>query len=153
MNTIAHPEPRAQLLRRLEGLTPTTQRRWGTLSAAEMLCHLGDTCESVLGLRVAPGPPSSGKPRPVLKWLILYSPLPWPKGARTRPGVDPHRDGTKPGEFGRDRARVISGLEQLATAPADRLAANHFMVGPMTRDDWHRWAYKHVDHHLRQFGL
>jgi hypothetical protein len=118
-----------------------------------MLCHLGDTCESVLGLRVPPGAPPSGQPRPVLKWLILYSPMPWPKGVRTRPGVNPHLEGTRPGDFERDRQRVLEGLERLAAAPAEALAAHHFMVGPMSRDDWHRWAYKHVDHHLRQFGL
>jgi len=153
MNSIASAETRAELIRRLEGLTPTTPRRWGTLTAAEMLCHLGDTFESVLGVRIPPGPPASRAPRPVLKWLILYAPLPWPKGARTRPGVDPHREGSRPGEFDSDRFRVVGGLDRLAVAPAESLAANHFMVGPMSRKDWHRWAYKHVDHHLRQFGL
>ena len=153
MKTIAQAEPRAELASRLRGLTPASQRRWGTLSPAEMLCHLGDTCESVLGVRVPPGPPPSGAPRPLLKWLILYSPMPWPKGARTRPGVNPHLEGTRPGDFERDRSRVLEGLERLAVAPAEALAAHHFMVGPMSRDDWHRWAYKHVDHHLRQFGL
>lgn len=153
MKTIARTEHRARLVRRLSGLTPSSERRWGTLTPAELLCHLGDTCESVLGVRVPPGPPASGKPRPFLKWLILYSPVPWPKGARTRPGVDPRREGSRPAEFEQDRARVLEGLDRLAAAPAERLAGNHFMVGPMSRKDWHRWAYKHVDHHLRQFGL
>lgn len=153
MNTIAEEETRARLISRLRRLTPDTQRRWGSLTPAEMLCHLGDAGESVLGIRIPPGPPASGKPRPILKWLMLYSPMPWPKGAKTRPGVDPHREGTRPGEFERDRLRVIDGVTALAIAPADRLAVAHFMVGPMTRKDWHRWAYKHIDHHLRQFDL
>jgi len=153
VNTIAQEDSRARLIVRLRALTPLSERRWGSLSAAEMLCHLGDTCDSVLGIRVPPGPPSTGKPRPVLKWLMLYTPMPWPKGAKTRPGVNPREQGTRPGEFEEDRARVINGLGELAVAPAERLAAFHFMVGPMTRTDWHRWAYKHVDHHLRQFGL
>jgi hypothetical protein len=79
--------------------------------------------------------------------------MPWPKGAKTRPGVDPRREGTRPGDFERDRARVFDGMDHLAAAPGDGLARAHFMVGPMSRADWHRWAYKHVDHHLRQFGL
>ena len=118
-----------------------------------MLCHLGDTFQSVLGSRIPPGPSPSGKAKPFLKWLILYSRMPWPKGAKTRPGVDPRREGTRPGDFEHDRALVIDGLNQLAVAPAHRLAQVHFMVGPMSRADWHRWAYKHVDHHLKQFGL
>jgi hypothetical protein len=151
--TVVQDGPRAQLIDRLRRLTPDHERRWGSLTPAEMLCHLGDTFESVLQIRIPPGPPASGKAKPVLKWLILYSPMPWPKGAKTRPGVDPRREGTRPGEFEQDRARVINGLGALAAAPAERLASVHFMVGPMTRTDWQRWAYKHVDHHLRQFGL
>lgn len=153
VNSLAQAGPHARLVSRLQRLTPDAERRWGSLTPAEMLCHLGDACDSVLGIRIPPGPPPSGVAKPVLKWLILYSPMPWPKGAKTRPGVDPHRDGTRPGEFERDRARVIDGLAALAAAPAEHLAAAHFMVGPMSRKDWHRWAYKHVDHHLRQFGL
>jgi hypothetical protein len=153
LNTIARESNRAALVGRLHRLTPSTERRWGTLTAAEMLCHLGDSCESVLGLRVPPGPPASGRARPLLKWFILYAPLPWPKGVRTRPGVDPHREGTRPGDFESDRARAIRGLNALAVAPAEGLNPFHFMVGPMSRQDWQRWAHKHVDHHLRQFGL
>lgn len=153
VNTIAQDGSLACLISRLQRLTPHTERRWGSLTPAEMLCHLGDACNSVLGVRIPPGPPPSGKAKPVLKWLILYSPMPWPKGAKTRPGVNPHLEGTRPGEFEQDRARVIKSLVQLAAAPAERLASAHFMIGPMSRKDWHRWAYKHVDHHLTQFGL
>ncbi len=151
--TISGDGPRADLVSRLERLAPGSAGRWGSLTAAEMLCHLGDSFESVLGVRVPPGPTPSGRARPVFKWLILYAPVPWPKGVKTRPGVDPHLDGTRPGDFQRDRARVITCIDRLAAAPAASLARIHFMVGPMSRKDWHRWAYKHVDHHLRQFGL
>ena len=153
MKNIAQEGPRASLVSRLACLTPQSERRWGSLTPGEMLCHLGDTGDSVLGFRIPPGPAPSGNPRPVLKWLILYSPMPWPKGVKTRPGVNPHQEGTRPGEFEADRARVIEGLNSLAVAPAEGLAPFHFMVGPMSRPDWQRWAYKHVDHHLRQFGL
>jgi hypothetical protein len=33
------------------------------------------------------------------------------------------------------------------------LPAGHGRFGTMTTRDWHRWAYRHTDHHLRQFGL
>jgi len=57
------------------------------------------------------------------------------------------------GVFEQDRARVIRGLKELAVAPETQLAPAHFRFGLMSRADWHRWAYLHVDHHLRQFGL
>jgi len=152
VKTLAQERTLAELVSRLRNLEPDSTRRWGSLSAPEMLCHLGDASDSVLGLRVPPGPPPSGRRRTLLKWFILYAPVPWPKGVRTRPGVDPHRDGTRPGDFEEDRSRAIRSLEALARAPAERLSPYHFMVGPMSRSNWQRWAYKHVDHHLRQFG-
>ena len=153
MKSVASPEVVEGLLARLGKLTPESERHWGTLSAGEMLCHLGDTLESVLRHRVPPGPPPSEVPRPFLKWVILYAPMPWPKGVKTRPGVNPKIDGTRPGSFEADRSRVITRLAELTTAPAEQLTPVHFMVGPMSRSDWQRWAYKHTDHHLRQFGL
>ena len=94
MRTIAEDQTLSSLVERLSRLLPDTPRRWGTLKAAEMLCHLGDAHESVLGTRIPPGPPASGVSRPFLKWIVLYVPVPWPKGAKTRPGVDPRIQGS-----------------------------------------------------------
>lgn len=153
MSTVADGQALSRLLGRLARLTPDCQRRWGTLTPGEMLCHLGDAGDSALGRRVPPGPAPSSKPHPVLKWLVLYSPMPFPKGVETRPGVNPRKEGTRPTDFERDRARVVAGLEALAKASSDQLSAVHFKFGPMSPADWQRWAYRHVDHHLRQFGL
>ena len=76
-----------------------------------------------------------------------------PKGVETRPGVNPHKEGTRPGGFEQDCARVVEALRALVTAPEESLSPVHFRFGPMARTDWHRWAYRHVDHHLQQFGL
>ena len=88
MHTIADKKILNSLVERLRQLRSDTPRRWGTLTAGEMLCHLGDAHESVLGTRIPPGPIPSGAPRPLLKWLALYTAVPWAKGVNTRPGVD-----------------------------------------------------------------
>jgi hypothetical protein len=141
------------LAARLQIIRPDSVRRWGTLTAGEMLCHLGDAHEFVLGLRTPPGPAPGGAGRPLLKWAALYAPIRWPKGAKTRAGVDPRRDGTRPADFEADRLRATTSLRLLVTADPATLAPRHFRFGPMTAADWHRWAYRHVDHHLRQFGV
>lgn len=153
VRTIAQEDTVGALVERLRQLRPDTPRRWGTMTPGEMLCHLGDAHESVLGIRVPAGPSATGVPRPILKWIVLYSPLPMPKGVNTRPGVNPRIDGTRPTAFEPDRERAISSLLLLAAAGPTKVAANHFLFGPMTVRDWHRWAYRHVDHHLRQFGV
>jgi hypothetical protein len=85
--------------------------------------------------------------------MLLYAPVPWPKGAQTRPGVNPRIDGTRPGDFEEDRERAIASLKGLAIAAPPTLSQRHFMFGPMSAWDWYRWAYRHVTYHLRQFGL
>lgn len=153
MRTIADPRVRAALIARLRRLDPDTPRRWGTMSPGEMLCHLGDAHEGVTGTRIPPGPRSSGGGKRLVKWFALRTPLPWPRGVRTRPGVDPRREGTRPGDFGSDLERAIASLEALAAADSATLARHHPLFGPMRPADWYRWAYRHVDHHLRQFGI
>ncbi len=149
MPTVADPIVLTELERRLSALLPTTERRWGTMTPGEMLCHLADASTSVLG---RPGGPA-GTSRPVARWLALYSPLPWPHGLKTPRSVDPHLDGTRPGEFEADRARAIAGLRAIAAAAPEAFPAAHGRFGAMRPKDWRHWAYRHTDHHLRQFGV
>jgi hypothetical protein len=153
MHTIADEEILNSLVGRLRQLGPESTRHWGTLTAGEMLCHLGDANESVLGIRIPPDQIAAGAPRPFLKWFALYTAVPWPKGVKTRPGVDPKLNGTRPEDFEKDRERAIRSLKALAAAAPASFPARHFFFGPMSARDWHRWAYRHVTHHLRQFGL
>jgi hypothetical protein len=122
------------------------------MTAHEMLCHLGDAEE--MALRIRPRRNTVKEiSRPILKWLALWTPIPFPRGVRTNPQHDPKADGTRPADFERDRARVIAGLEKLASPDASRLETAHGIFGLMTARDWQRWAWKHADHHLRQFGV
>jgi hypothetical protein len=149
MKSIADPAVLAALEKRLEALRPDSKRRWGTLEPGEMLCHLGDAAAGVLG---RPGG-SPGPRRPLFKWLALRTPLPWPHGRPTLARIDPRREGTKPGDFEADRRRAIEGLRAVAAALPAALPATHFVFGAMEAVDWGYWAYRHTNHHLRQFGI
>lgn len=156
MTSIADPTVLAHLVERLNALRADTPPKWGTLTAGEMLCHLGDATASVLdrgATESGTGSAPTARHRPLLKWIALRSPLPWPRGLKTPARVDPHAEGTKPGDFATDRQRAINGLRTFAAAPASAMAAAHGAFGRLTLQDWHRWAYRHTDHHLRQFGL
>jgi hypothetical protein len=151
MKTVADPAVVRRLVERLRALEPETPRRWGTMTAHEMLCHLGDAAEMVLRTRPRVKPVTV-RPRPLFKALVLWSPFRPPHGVPTNPQHDPKADGTKPDAFDNDRERAIAALERIASARGE-LEPVHGMFGPMTVADWHRWAWKHTDHHLRQFGV
>ena len=150
--TIEDPAALESLVARLQGLRPDAERRWGTLDPGEMLCHLADAHEMVLRRPDPVEPVAKVRSRPVLKWVALYSPIPWSKRAQTDSSVDPKRQGTKPTDFAADRQRAIESLCRVAEAPVEELAPVHLLFGPMSADDWYRSVYRHVRHHLRQFG-
>ena len=147
LNTAANVD---ELACRLGQLRPTSARQWGTMTPHEMVCHLGDSFSAVLGERQASSK-ETWLSRTVVKWIALHTALPWPQGVPTRPEVNPKENGTKPVEFERDRARVLELLQRFVR-PDTRCVA-HPIFGALTRGEWMRWGYAHVDHHLRQFGL
>lgn len=149
MSRLDDPRVLSSLVARLQRFTPELAPRWGTLAPGEVLCHLGDAAQSAL-TRGDGGP---GPTRALAKWLGLYAPLHWPKGAQTPAHVDPRVGGTRPGDFEQDRRRAIDGLHRLAQAAPEDFKASHARFGRMAARDWKRWAFRHTDHHLRQFGL
>ena len=155
MRTLQQPETRASIESRLASLTPDTPRRWGRMTASRMVCHLTDAFRGVLGERTgtAPARPAPLLGRTIMKWVALYAPLPWPRGLPTAAIADQERGGTPPTSFDADLAalRAVTGrfvreLPAVASRP-------HFVFGPLTEAQWARWGFRHMDHHLRQFGL
>jgi hypothetical protein len=149
--SLADPANVDEIMARVGRLEPTSARQWGTLTPNEMLCHLADSFRAMLGERPVAPSASTLLQRTVVKWIALHTSLPWPQGVPTRPEVDPKRGGTRPAEFDRDRIAVID-LVRRFIAP-DATYARHPGFGAMTRKEWLLWAYGHVDHHLRQFGV
>ena len=152
MKTVADHPVVQSLVTRFQRLGPESQRRWGTMSPQEMLCHLGDAAEMVLRVRPRPKPVPL-RHRPVVKGFWLWTAVPWPHGVRTSPFLDPKADGTHPGDFERDRDRAIAGVRALSGAAPDTLEPAHGIFGVMSLRDWQRWAWRHTDYHLRQFGV
>jgi hypothetical protein len=138
------------LIERLERLRPDTPRQWGTMTAGEMVCHIADCSAGILGRSGSNRP---AKHRPILKWLALYTAVPWPRGRQTPASVDPRRGGTRPGDFETDRGRAVEGLRTFAAAPDTAFPGSHTVFGAMTPRDWRHWACRHTDYHLKQFGL
>jgi hypothetical protein len=150
MNTMAQARSKAEILRRLKAVGPDSDRRWGRMSAHQMVCHLTDACRMATGEKLV-SRASGVLQSTVVKWIALYTPLPWPSGILTRPEIDQEAGGTCPTDFAADVAELEALVEGL-TAEKRRFAPSHPIFGRMSETDWLRWAYLHMDHHLRQFG-
>ena len=74
-------------------------------------------------------------------------------GIRTRPEVDQEFGGTKPTAFDTDVATLEAFVEVVTTRPEFFAGRRHPIFGPLSDTAWMRWAYLHMDHHFRQFGV
>ena len=154
MKTLARERDKAEVLRRLEALRDDSVRRWGRMSAHQMVCHLSDGCRILTGERPTQLMASPPLPRGVTKWIALYAPVPWPAGIRTSPELDQTIGGTRPADFQSDLAELARLIDDIATNQPGRFGGHlHPVFGPMSESAWLRWAYLHADHHLRQFGV
>jgi hypothetical protein len=152
MKTLARHRDKAEILRRLRDLRPESVRRWGRMSAHEAICHLSDSFRMATGQRPVTHA-SSLLQQTILKWIALYLPLPWPAGILTRPEIDQELGGTRPVDFAADVAQLEALLELVTTLKGTVNWQAHPIFGRMSEAAWLRWAYLHVDHHLRQYGV
>jgi hypothetical protein len=152
MKTMARPADKAEIIRRLKMVRPDCSRRWGRMSAHQMVCHLSDAFRLVTHQKTA-SPATGIVQSTLIKWIALYLPFRWPQGVPTRPEMDQEIEGTKPGDFAADLADLESLLERITIVGTDYDWPAHPIFGRMSESAWKRWAYLHVDHHLRQFGL
>ncbi len=150
MKLLDSPGVVEELVARLSCLRPDTARRWGSMSAHEMVCHLTDSYRLGTGER-AVGRIDTWNSRTIVRFVALHTGLTWPKGVPTRPEVDPKRQGTRPGDFDRERHELATLIASFALRRANYPA--HPIFGPLTPREWMIWGYKHSDHHFRQFGL
>jgi hypothetical protein len=151
MKTLSNTADRDDIVHRIWALTPESQRRWGRMSVTQMLCHLSDSFRAVLGQKHA-SPIDNWFSRSLFKWGALYFPAPWPHGVRTRPEMDAEEGGTPSEGFGADRDDLLVLLDRCAKLAPEH-TWRHPMFGNISRAETMRWAYLHMDHHLRQFGV
>ncbi len=86
------------------------------------------------------------------RWYILCSGIPWPRNYPTVAELDKAGSPNGPVNFDQCRTGLIERVRRFGL-PFVTLMPEHPMLGPMTRWEWMRWGFLHIDHHLRQFGL
>ena len=149
MKTLFDPANAAELKSRLGKLNPDAQRQWGTMTAAQAVAHCA------IGMQMATGelrPPRSLLGR-FLGWavkpLALRNDDPFKRNSPTDSAlkVGDERD------FDAERDRLNAAMDRVAAmGRAGCTDYPHPFFGRLTPDQWGILMYKHIDHHLRQFG-
>lgn len=143
-------EVSGQLIARINRLAPDTRPQWGLMDAGQMLAHLNVMYELVYEHK---------HPRPglLMKFMlktfvkkIVTSEVPYKRSSRTAPAFLIR--GTRNFEQERQRlADFIGRTQQLGAHSFDGRESHSF--GPLSRQEWNNMFYKHLDHHLTQFGV
>jgi len=144
--TLFESGARAELLRRMESITPDRRPQWGKMNAGQMLAHVNASLAMAAG-DLPTQPKKTPLANPLLRWLVIHV-LPWPKGTPTAPELL----ATPPGEWAADLVEFRRLLERAGTRSPEGEWPRHPAFGQMKGKQWGTLGYKHLDHHLHQFG-
>lgn len=148
MTSLFQHEDRASLRSRIQTLRPDSPRQWGRMSPAQALRH----CQ--MPLRVALG---ELRLRRNLMGLVFGG---WAKRQLLSPGEFGRNLPTAPEfrvvdncEFETERERLLQLVDRLGAGGPDALTQEpHPFFGRLSVGEWDALQWKHLDHHLRQFG-
>jgi hypothetical protein len=149
--SIFEPNVTAKLIERLNEISPEAKPLWGKMNAGQMLAHCNVSYEYVYESGKYKSTPAFLKY--VLKWFVkskIVSEEPFKKGSPTGPDFKIVEDKN----FTAEKERLIAFINK-----TQLLGANHFegleshSFGKLTAVEWNNMFYKHLDHHLRQFGV
>lgn len=139
------------IIARINQLTPQSQPNWGKMSVDKMLAHCSVAYETIYE------PGKHPKPNPLMRLILklivkpkIMSDKPMPKNSPTASYFIIADDK----DFAAEKARLIAFIrktQQLGEKEFDGKESPSF--GPMTKAEWNSLMYKHLDHHLRQFGV
>lgn len=138
------------IIARINALTPNTQPQWGKMNVAQMLAHCNVTYELVYEDK-------HPKPKGFLKLMLRYivrkfvtNETPYKQSLRTAPAFLV----TDTKNFEQEKTRLINYInktQQDGESYFDGRMSHSF--GKLNITEWNNMFYKHLDHHLRQFGV
>lgn len=149
-HNIFEQEAVSQTIDRISSLKADTKAGWGEMNVAQMLAHCNVTYEMVYD-------DIHTKPNAFLKFILkklvknkVVSDAPYPKNGKTAPQfvITDEKD------FTVEKQRLITYIEKTSA-----LGVSHFegkeshSFGSLSSQEWNNMFYKHLDHHLNQFGV
>jgi hypothetical protein len=150
MKNIFKSEVCEEIIERINQLTVTSQTLWGKMNVAQMLAHCNVTYELVFENK---HPKPNALLRLILKLFVknvVVNEKPFKRNSQTAPAfiIATEKD------FEIEKARLkayIDQVQKLGSAYFDGKESHSF--GVLKATEWNAMFYKHLDHHLNQFGV
>lgn len=140
------PDVYRRTLARLDALTPEASPRWGTMNAAQMMAHCAEILEVANGKPLENTPVFARLFKGMIRKMVVGE-RPYPRRTRTHPQYRQTADR----DFETEKRRLRDALEHFRKTEGRPIP--HPLFGEMSAAE-KGWAmYKHLDHHLTQFGV
>ncbi|UOB16364.1 DUF1569 domain-containing protein [Abyssalbus ytuae] len=147
MRSLFDEDSNKNILDRLNNLNENSTPLWGKMTVGQMLWH----CQFPLKIAIENKKPVK-KPNLLAKLFFkkaMYNDKPWRKNLPTAPALK----ATEPKSF-ENEFKILKQLISEFRSLKNRKEWNaHPMFGYFSSEQWGKVQYKHLDHHLRQFGV
>lgn len=147
MKSLWDKSAREEISERVSMLTPESLPRWGTLTARGMIAHLVDALKMSMGQIDVSERKSPIRFTP-LKQFIIYGP-PFPRSAPTSPQLILRQAE----DWDAECETLRQTMDEFAAHRRTRKFPRHPVFGELSPKTWGVFGYKHIDHHLKQFGV
>ncbi len=147
MKSLFDQETYEEIERRVGELNSTHKGQWGKMDVGQMVWH----CQLPLQLAIK-NKAHNKKGSLLVRFFFkksLYNDRPWRKNLPTLPVAK----ATEPKDFTVERYKLLDLIRQFHELKNREEWNPHPMFGRLTPDQWGKLQYKHLDHHLRQFGV
>jgi hypothetical protein len=149
MNSLFTQPGMDSILKRLASLAAGSTRQWGKMTPSQALTHCSLVLETATGLNPVKQSFLGKIVTPFIRSTVLGD-KPFSKNSPT----DPKFVVSDAGEFEAERKRLVGLLGKFQQLGPEKVGQNeHSFFGKLTGDEWGRLQYKHIDHHLRQYGV
>lgn len=149
MESIFDHQGNRNIVERIEKLTPITLSQWGKMTVSQMLEHCQQPIKIPFGLlKLKPNWMSFFFGKMVKKQMMAQETF-----RKDLPTVKEFRIAREP-KFDEAKSELIELVERFAKeGHASIKVKKHPFFGEMTLEEWDALQWKHLDHHLRQFGV
>ena len=136
-----------EITERISKLTASTQHQWGKMDVAQMLAHVQIPMEVAFGTTTVKGNWLMKLILPLFK-KALYDDKPWKQGLPT--------DKTfimtgQSKDFEVEKNQLLDKINRFSES--NMINEKHPVFGKLTKEQWSKATWKHIDHHLKQFGV
>jgi len=147
--SIFNPTDNAEIIERLNNLAANTPAVWGKMSAAQMMAH----CQASINMAFGNTPIKRHWMGVVFRSIGKYRLLKRGDFDRYMPTVKQFEI-TEPRDFNDEKEKLVNLIQTaLAKGPTALVKYPHPYFSTFKGDEWARLNWKHLDHHLRQFGV